>query len=65
MRGYPTLDYASVRNLVQNSSDKTSIRMLPGLGIKSRGSFIKKSEERGEQLIEEPRLLTTAKARIQ
>lgn len=63
-----TLDYASVRNLaqpVEQEKDPFKVKLLPGLGVKKRGSMRKQKDEEEPELMEEPRLLTTAKAHIQ
>lgn len=54
---YQSIDYASLRNLTNSNPEHY---LLPGLGKKGRKFSVKK-ESKVLCMIEEPRLLTTAK----
>ena len=58
------LDYASLRNLGCKNvteNNEQNIKLLPGLGIRTKKSFMRKNDFEEETMIPEPNLLTTAK----
>lgn len=60
---YTTLDYSSLREL-SAPSNSTVLALLPGLGIGKRRSLARANPFTERGLIEEPRLLTTAKSKL-
>jgi hypothetical protein len=54
---YVSVDYASLRNMVENSPQPF---LLPGLGKRGQKISMKRVES-SQTIIEEPQLLTTAK----
>jgi hypothetical protein len=60
---YTILDYSSLREL-SAPPNPSVLTLLPGLGIGKRRSVARANPYSERRLIEEPRLLTTAKSKM-